>query len=76
MLYVSLDVRRYLPLVRLMGMLSIAFGATMFPLDYLVGLPAWWIAGEGPGIAVLGAAVWWLAAKADLPSKTRSRKTE
>jgi hypothetical protein len=63
LLYVSGDVQRYLPLVKYLAVLGIAFGAGMFVLDCLVGLPASWIACEGPLIVALGVTVLWLAAE-------------
>jgi len=65
LLYVSLDVLRYLPLIRCLAVLGIAFGAGMIVLDSAVGLPYWWIVGEGPPIVVLSVALLWLAARAD-----------
>ena len=32
----------------------------MIVLDWAVGLPAWWIAGEGPFVIALGTAILWL----------------
>jgi hypothetical protein len=52
--YVSLDVKRYLPIVRFIAILTILFGFAMTVLDYLVGMPKYWILGEGPMIFVLG----------------------
>ncbi|OHB69234.1 MAG: hypothetical protein A2V70_06395 [Planctomycetes bacterium RBG_13_63_9] len=60
-LFVSLDVRRYLPLVKCLAALSVVFGIGMFVLDGAVGMPCWWIVGEGPAIVVLGIVLWWLA---------------
>ena len=52
--FVSLDVRRYLPVVKCLAVLSVFFGCGMLVLDIAVGLPPGWIAGEGPSIIVLG----------------------
>ena len=62
-LYLSFDVRRYLPVVRCLAVLGIVFGAGMIVLDCVVGLPPAWIVGEGPFIIALGAALLWLAAR-------------
>jgi hypothetical protein len=64
-LYVSFDVRRYLPLVKCLAVLSLVFGAVMLPLDYLVGLPIQWVLCEGPFIIALGAVLLWLAVRTD-----------
>jgi hypothetical protein len=58
--YVSLDVRRFLPVVRCLAVLGVAFGLGMLALDYAVGMPPLWIIGEGPLIAAMGAIFWWL----------------
>ncbi len=62
LLFVSLDVRRYLPLVKCLAVLDVAFGAGMFAIDCAVGMPRWWIVCEGPPLIALGGAMFWLAA--------------
>jgi hypothetical protein len=52
--FVSLDVRRYLPVVQCLAVLKILFGTGMLVLDIAVGMPLFWILGEGPLIIVLG----------------------
>ena len=60
-LFISFDVRRYLPVIRCLGWLSVGFGAVMIGIDWGVGLPRMWIVGEGPFLIALGAVVVWLA---------------
>ena len=60
---VSLDVRRYLPVVKCLAVLGIVFGSGMFVLDIMVGMPPSWIIGEGPFIVVLGGVMLWLAGR-------------
>jgi len=60
-LFVSLDVRRYLPVVKCLAALCIVFGAGMIILDVWVGMPLPWVLGEGPSIIVLGGVLLWLA---------------
>ena len=62
-LFVSLDIRRYLPVVKCLAWLSIVFGVGMLFLDLSVGMPAWWTACEGPFIFVLGGVLLWLASR-------------
>lgn len=62
-LFVSLDVRRYLPVVRCLAALCIVFGAGMIVLDVWVGMPLPWVLGEGPSIIVLGSVLLWLAGR-------------
>jgi hypothetical protein len=53
-LYISCDVRRYWPLIRVMASIAVAHGAVMFGIDVAVGMPAWWIAFEGPAFTATG----------------------
>ena len=66
-LFVSLDVRRYLPLVQCLAAVCIVFGAGMLVLDVCVGMPLPWVLGEGPSVVVLGCALLWLAGR--VPAK-------
>lgn len=59
--FLSFDVSRYRPLIGFLGGLHIAFGLTVLSIDLGAGLPLWWVAGEGPGIAVGGVLVLILA---------------
>ena len=58
--FVSLDVRRFLPVVKFMAILTILFGLWMTALDVVVGMPPFWIASEGPSLFVLYCVVLWL----------------
>ena len=58
--FVSLDVRRYLPVVKCLAMLGIIFGLGMLVLDVMVGMPPPWIAGEGPFIVLFCGVILWL----------------
>jgi hypothetical protein len=60
--FVSLDVRRYRPVVQCVAVLCLAFGAGMLVLDQAVGMPRFWLLGEGPFVMALGAAILWLSA--------------
>ena len=62
-LFVSGDVRRYLPVVKCLAVLAIAFGAGMLWLDVTVGMPPAWTACEGPFFVVLGGVMLWLAGR-------------
>ncbi len=61
--FISLDVRRYLPVVKFLAVLGIVFGSGMLVLDIRVGMPPSWIIGEGPFIIVLGGVMLWLAGR-------------
>lgn len=53
----SFDVPRFRPLIGFLGWLHLALGLVVFAADFAAGLPMWWVAGEGPGIAVGGVIV-------------------
>jgi hypothetical protein len=54
---VSFDVARFRPLIPFLGWLHVGLGAVVLLTDLAAGLPWWWVAGEGPGIAMGGLAV-------------------
>ena len=60
LLFISLDVRRFLPVVKLVAVLTILFGLWLIALDVMVGMPVFWIAIEGPSLFVLYCVVLWL----------------
>ena len=58
--FVSLDVRRFLPVVKFVAVLTILFGLWLIALDVVVGMPVFWIAAEGPSLFLLYCVVLWL----------------
>lgn len=62
-IFVSLDIRRYLPVVKCLAVLGIIFGIGMLALDIMVGMPLCWVLGEGPSIIILGGVLLWLAGR-------------
>jgi succinate dehydrogenase hydrophobic anchor subunit len=66
LLFVSLDVRRYLPVVKFLAVLCVVFGIGMIVLDVIVGMPMSWVLGEGPFIVALGGIMLWLAGRAEI----------
>jgi hypothetical protein len=60
---IASDVRRYLPLARLLGWVFVGFGLAAIGIDWFVGLPWYWVLGEGPVIVPLGAALVCLAGR-------------
>jgi hypothetical protein len=67
---VSLDVRRYLPLVKYIALLNIAFGVVLLVLDVILGMPLPWTLCEGPSIMILGGGILWLVGR--IPDAARS----
>ena len=51
---VSYDVRRHGRVILFLGASSIAFGALMLAVEFQLGLPWWWVLGEGVAAVVLG----------------------
>jgi hypothetical protein len=50
-LIVSLDVRRYRPIVWYLAAMNVAFGIAMILIDLHAGMPWYWTVAEGPPIA-------------------------
>jgi hypothetical protein len=56
-LFVSMDVPRYLPLIKFMAWAAVFHGLAMFAIDVGVGMPVWWRCAEGLGFSVTGVIV-------------------
>jgi len=69
--FVSLDVPRYLPVVKCLAVLCILFGVGMLVLDVVVRMPLFWILCEGPLIGILGIVILWLTGRV---STTEARR--
>jgi hypothetical protein len=54
LLALAADVRRYLPLIRVLGWVHVVGAGALFTLDVLCGMPLWWVVVEGPIVAGLG----------------------
>lgn len=63
--FVSLDVRRYLPVARCLAWLDLAFGGGMLVLDASIGMPTLWTVCEGPVVIVIGVIILALARRLD-----------
>jgi len=53
----SFDIDRFRPLVGFLGGVHVVLGLIVLCIDLSAGVPRWWTAGEGPGIAVGGVLV-------------------
>ena len=60
-LLLSTDVRRFRPVIVYSGWAAICFGLAMIVIDVRAGLPWSWTLGEGPLVALAGAAILILA---------------
>ena len=67
---ISTDVVRFRPLVWYVAVMNVLFGVTLLAIDVHAGLPAYWIAFEGPPVIVIGLLVaffnWRLVPAADV----------
>lgn len=60
-LALALDVKRYLPMIRLVALYHVAFGIMLLGIDIQAGLPVWWTIGEGPMIALFALFIWFFS---------------
>lgn len=66
-LYVSFDIWRYRPLIRLGARMTIATGIVLLGIDLTAGMPMFWTLAEGPPTVAAGLVMAWL--------ESRMRKT-
>jgi len=69
LIFLARDISRFLPVVQCFAILGIAFGAIILCLDVAVGMPAYWIMGEGPLIIPLSFVILWLARRVEKDSR-------
>lgn len=62
-LYISFDVRNYLPFLKLLCYLGFVFGVTLFFIDLNAPMPASWTFSEGPMILILNLVIYALVLK-------------
>ena len=60
-LFLSFDVRRWLPVIQCLGWLTSGLGVALLGIDCAVGVPGWWILCEGPFLIALGGIFVYLA---------------
>ena len=60
LLFLSRDVRRFLPVIKFVAVLTILFGLWLIALDVFVGMPSFWTVSEGPSLFILYCVVFWL----------------
>ena len=63
-IFISFDVLRYLPLIRLIGVIFIVGGGIVTILDAGIGMPFFWTISEGPFTILIGLAMILLASRA------------
>ena len=65
----SFDIDRFRPIIWFNGSMNVLFGSGMVAIDLASGMPPFWTAMEGPGIALVGVgilALAYLAPRADV----------
>ena len=63
LIFVSLDVHRYLPIVRFLGWAGVVMGVLLFGLDRAVGMPVPWANLEGPFVVAISVVILVLAGR-------------
>lgn len=49
-LFLSMDLRRYWPVIKFLGWLNLVIGLVVLGIDWSESMPLWWMLGEGPPI--------------------------
>jgi len=65
-LFLSLDVVRYRPVIRFLALVALVHGVVILGIDLFERMPLWWCVAEGPGIAAMGIVVLLLLRRAGL----------
>ena len=68
LVFLAGDVRRYLPVVRLLAVAGTVSGGLMLGLDCGVRMPLPWTVCEGPYVVALSAVILWLAGAKRFPA--------
>jgi hypothetical protein len=74
LIFASLDVRRYLPIVRFLGAGAGVVGILLVGLDWTVGMPVLWTIGEGPPVVVIGVVILVLAGRVEPHAPTAAHE--
>jgi hypothetical protein len=56
-LSLSTDVRRYWPLISVLGYLNLTLGIVLIGIDVVTSMSVWWTVGEGPSVILGGVAL-------------------
>jgi hypothetical protein len=57
---IAWDVVRYRPLVIFTGIGYLLAGPTLIAIDFIWGMPMWWVIGDGGGCLLIGVMILWL----------------
>ncbi len=61
LIFVSVDIHRYLPIVRFLGWAGVGMGLVLFGVDRAVGMPSQWTNQEGPFVVAISVVILFLA---------------
>ena len=61
--FISLDIRHYQSLVKLLAVIAIVSGFVLLGIDVTAGMPTSWTVSEGPPTIAIGLLVLWLQSK-------------
>ncbi len=56
-IFVSIDVKRYRPVIVYLAYATMVFGAVLTGIDVMAGLPTYWTLYEGPPTIIIGAVI-------------------
>jgi hypothetical protein len=74
LVFLARDISRFLPVIKCFAVLGAIFGAIILCLDIAVGLPVYWILGEGPLIIPLSIVILWLVCRIEKSGTSFSRR--
>ena len=63
LLALSMDVRRFRPVIVVVGWATAGLGFLLLGIDVYAGVPGWWTWAEGPWVIVIGFVLVWLAGR-------------
>lgn len=74
--YVSFDVRRYLPALRILAAILGFCGISMTAIDFWSGMPSYWTVAEGPFLLLAAGVLHWLTGRIkSVPNKLPEPQT-
>ena len=64
---VATDVQRYVPIIRYLAFVTLAFGVLIIGIDSIASMPTYWTLFEGPPLIILGVVILVLARRVERP---------
>ena len=63
LLVLSIDVRRFRPVLRFVAWATLGLGVALIAIDLLAPMPLWWTLAEGPWVVLIGASLVFLVGR-------------